>query len=580
MPDRRQFLSSLGGTVLGSALALRPSRADAAGLRPSTDRPPNVLFLSIDDINDWIGVYGGHPQAYTPNLDRLAERSTMFTRAYTSVPLCHPSRIATMTGMRPHNTGVYTGREGWRDQVPNAVHLAEHFRLHGYETLAGGKVYHHSQNFGDPGESWLWDHQLFPPRLIHNPDLEGSISGYPSVRLFDWGTPPIPEEEYGDHKVVDWCLDKLSQPRTKPFFFAAGLFRPHLPWYAPQRFFDMFPPESVVLPDYIEDDLVDVPPLGQRMVELYSRTEHVSTYGVWDDAVAAYLATIAYADYEVGRLLDGLAASEYADNTIVVVWSDHGFHLGEKLHWEKHALWEEATRIPLFIHVPDALGLPGSGSGPQASSRTVELVDLFPTLADLCDLPIPPQCDGRSLVPLLENAQAPWDRPVVSTWMFKNHSLRSERYRYIRYRDGTEELYDHEVDPLEWTNLAADPAYAEAKAAMVAHLPDSDRPVDIDPGIDPESGETLSVRSYPNPSNGPTSIEFMLRDASEVTVLVFSVEGRLIRTLVQGRRFGRGINRVPWDGASDDGTPLAGGMYLCVVQTAETHETQRIVLLP
>ncbi|WP_420454538.1 sulfatase-like hydrolase/transferase [Rubrivirga sp.] len=577
MPDRRQFLTSLGGTVLGSALGLAPSSADAA---PHRGAPPNVLFFSIDDINDWIGVYGGHPQAYTPNLDRLAQRSTMFTRAYCSVPLCHPSRIATMTGMRPHSSGVYTAQIGWQDQIPTAVHLADHFRSHGYETLAGGKVYHHTDKFGPPGETWLWDHQLFPPRLVHNPNLDGSLNGLPAIRGFDWGTPDAPEEEYGDHKVVDWCLDKLAQPRTRPFFFAAGLFKPHLPWYAPRRFFDLFPPQDVVLPEVIEDDLVDVPRIGWRMVERYTRTEHVSTYGIWDDAVAAYLATIAYADDQAGRLLDGLAASPHADNTIVVVWSDHGFHLGEKLHWEKNALWEEATRIPLFVHVPEALALPGSGTGGQVSGRTVELVDLFPTLTDLCGLPTPEQCDGQSLAPLLANPDAPWDRPALSTWMYQNHSLRTERYRYIRYRDGTEELYDHEVDPLEWTNVAGHPDYADVRAELEAQLPAHDVAVALDPDVDPETGETLGLRSYPNPTAGPATVEFVLREPTEVTVTVFTVHGRRVRQLADGRPFAAGLRTVEWDGTDDAGATLPGGLYLCVVRTPATRETRRIVLLP
>ena len=578
MPDRRQFLTSLGGAAIGSALAFRPAPSGSG--KPRTD-PPNVFFLSIDDINDWIGVYGGHPQAYTPNLDALAQRSTMFTKAYCSVPLCHPSRIATMTGIRPHNSGVYVAQVGWQEQIPGAVHLADHFRQHGYETLAGGKVYHHTDRFGPPGETWLWDQQLVPPRLEHNPNIDGSLNGIPAVRGFDWGTPQVPIEEYGDEKVVAWCLDRLNEPRTKPFFFAAGIFKPHLPWYAPQEFFDRFPVEDVILPTIIEDDLVDVPRIGRNFVDRYTRTEHIAEHGIWDDAVAAYLATISYADDLVGRLLAGLAASPYADNTIVVVWSDHGFHLGEKLHWEKNALWEEATRIPLFIQVPPSLG--GSGIAPgrgQASGRTVELVDLFPTLTDLCGLPTPEQCDGRSLAPLLANPEAEWDRPAVSTWMYKNHSLRTERYRFIQYRDGTEELYDHEVDPLEWTNVAGDPAYAAVRDALVARLPQTNRPVDIDPDLDPETGENLSLKSYPNPSAGPVNIEFVLREPTEVSVTIFSMLGREVRQLADGRSFAPGVRSIPWDGTDDTGARLPGGMYLCVVRTLETHETRRIVLLP
>ncbi len=581
MPDRRRFLSSLGstigGTVLGSTLGLAPS-ASARPRDPSAR--PNVLFLSVDDINDWIGVYGGHPDTRTPHMDALAGRSTMFTRAYCSVPLCHPSRIATMTGRRPHNTAVYSAQVGWRDVIPDALHLAAHFRSNGYETLSAGKVYHWTDKFGEPGEPWLWDHQIAPPPPPHRWQ-NGPLNGIPDTGNFDWGAPPgVAEQDFPDHKVVDWCLDKLLAPRPRPFFLAAGLYKPHLAWYAPQRFFDAFPPASVTLPEIIENDLDDVPQLGIDMTERFSRIDHIRENGIWDDAVAAYLACIAFADHQVGRLLDGLAASPHADNTIVVLWSDHGYHLGEKLHWEKNALWEEATRIPLMIHVPEALGGPGSEPGGQVSERTVELVDLFPTLTDLCGLPTPPDLDGQSLAPLLADPHAAWDRPALSTWLYKNHSLRTERYRLIRYRDDTEELYDHETDPLEWTNLALDPAYDALRAHLGAQLPTFDRYVPLDTSLDPETGEAMELSSYPNPSAGPVTVEFILPEPSPVTITVLTVTGRRVRALTEAESFGRGRGQVEWDGRDDNGGRLPGGLYLCVVRTATTSETRRIILLP
>ena len=543
---------------------------------------PNILFVSIDDINDWIGVYGGHPDTRTPHLDRFAQRAVTFDAAYTSVPLCHPSRIATMTGMRPSSTGIYTAQQGWREHIPHATHLAEHFRRNGYQTFAAGKVYHNTDRFGEVGEPWLWDEMTLHPRSLHNPSRDGVLNGLPNAGTFDWSPLDHTPGEFGDGVIVDWCLDRLRHPRSTPFFMACGLFRPHLPWYAPREFFDMFPPDRVTLPEILPNDLNDIPERGVDMADLLGRYDLVLESGLWAEAVAAYLACIAFADHLVGRLLDGLAASPHAHNTIVVVWSDHGYHLGEKLHWDKNALWEEATRIPLMIHVPEALRLPGSNSGGRRCPRTVELVDLFPTLADLCGLQALPQFDGRTLSPLLTEPERTWNRPVVSTWRWKNHSVRSERYRYIQYRDGTEELYDHAADPLEWNNLAGTPAAEGVTAELATWLPTENRLSDPVPpdNVDPETGELVIGEAYPNPASESVTIEVVLTMRTRITVTVYDMLGRRVRQVADDVSLGAGVNELTWDGRDDAGTEVPGGIYLCVVRTPTRAETRRLVRLP
>jgi arylsulfatase A-like enzyme len=296
--------------------------------------------------------------------------------------------------------------------------------------------------------------------------------------VFDWEPLDVPDEEMGDHQSVDWVIDQLGREHDRPFFLAAGIYKPHLPWYVPARYFDLFPLDSVELPDVLEGDLADVP---ERGIEIAYRGgeyhRHVLEAGQWPRAVQGYLASIAFADAQVGRLLDALDASPYARNTIVVLWSDHGWQLGEKEHWRKFALWENVSRIVLVVRVPE--GTPGLGQGTRAgtrSGRTVSLVDLFPTLLDLAGLPAREGLDGRSLVPLLADPVAPWDRPVVTTYEYGEHTVRDERWRYIRYIDGSEELYDHERDPEEWTNLAGDPARDSVKARLAAWLPSDPAP--------------------------------------------------------------------------------------------------------
>ncbi len=419
---------------------------------------PNVLFIAVDDLNDWTTFLGGYPGVNTPNLDRLARRGTFFTRTYCSAPACNPSRASLLCGVRPSTSGVYFNSNPWRVQLPDAVTLPQHFMAHGYKVHGGGKIFH--GGFRDP-QSW----QFYFPRPGDPVPKIRPANGIPHTAHFDWGPVDVDDDAMGDTRVTDWGVEFLGRKHQKPFFLAVGLFRPHLPWYVPKKYFHAYPLAEVKLPDVKEDDLDDVPPIGRRMARPGGDHAKVLKHNQWEKAVQGYLASITYADGQVGRLIDALDRSRYGRNTIVVLWTDHGWHLGEKLHWRKFTLWEEAGRVPLVFIVP-GLTKPGS-----RCDRTVSLLDLYPTLADLCGLPLGRQLDGKSIKPLLQDPARSWDRPVITTHGRNNHSVRSQRWRLIRYSDGTEELYDHQSDPMEWTNLAGDPKYAAAKNKLAAWLP-------------------------------------------------------------------------------------------------------------
>ncbi len=423
---------------------------------PAAEKP-NVLFIAVDDLNDWTGVLGGYPGIETPNLDRLAGRGVLFTRAYCSAPACNPSRASLLTGVRPSTSGVYHNSQPWRRALPDAVTLPQQFQAAGYRVWGGGKIYHGA--FPDP-PSW----QEYFKRPSDPQPKNRPVNGIAKTGHFDWGPVAVADEEMSDAIVTSWGIDFLKQKQPQPFFLAVGLFRPHLPWYVPQQYFDKYPLDSIKLPKVLENDLDDVPSIGQGFARLRDH-RNVTRTNNWEKAVQAYLASITFADAQVGRLLDALDASGYADNTIIVLWSDHGWHLGEKHHWRKFALWEEATRVTMMITAP-GLTQPGG-----RCERTVSLLDIYPTLCDLCGLDKPEALEGDSLKALLKDPAAEWTRPAVTTHGRNNHAARSERWRYIRYADGGEELYDHEADPLEWKNLAADERYAGVKAELEKYFP-------------------------------------------------------------------------------------------------------------
>jgi len=447
-------MNTLIQTLLITSVFASPLCAATA----NTQAKPNILFLAIDDLNDWIGVLDGYPGVQTPHLDRLAERGVLFTRAYCAAPACNPSRAALLTGVRPSTSGVYHNPQPFRNVLPDAVTLPQHFKANGYHVIGGGKIFHGS--FPDP-PSW---HEYFNRPPDPTPPKR-PVNGIKAGKHFDWGPLDVPDEAMSDYKVAQWGIDYLQKKHDKPFFLAVGFFRPHLPWYVPRKYFDRYPLDKIVLPKVKDDDLDDIPEIGRQIARPEGDHRKVLEAKQWTKAVQGYLASITFVDTCVGRILDALGKSDYADNTIIVMWSDHGWHLGEKKHWRKFTLWEEATRAPVMFVVP------GMTKPAQRCDRTISYIDLYPTLVELCGLPAVSRLEGTSIVPLLKRPDTPWDHPAVTTYGRGRHGVRSERWRYIRYDDGTEELYDHESDPMEWTNLAEKPQFIAIKKELARHLP-------------------------------------------------------------------------------------------------------------
>jgi arylsulfatase A-like enzyme len=430
-------------------------------------KKPNVLFIAIDDLNHWVGYLGRNKQTATPNIDRLAARGVHFTRAYCAAPSCTPSRAALMSGLRPSTTGVYDNHNEWRPHLPPEKCLPAQFRSAGYRALGAGKIYHGVRRSE-------WDDYLNegadrdPNRPAGRAQLPaGADAGVGGIRFAPLDCDDADLPDYG---VADYGIAQLGKTHDKPFFLAVGFHKPHMPWNVPKKWYEKFPLDAIQLPPTIENDLADVPAAGVKMARPNGDHARMVESGRWKEAVRGYLAAIAYTDMNVGRLLDALDRSEHKDNTIIVLWGDHGWHLGEKQHWRKFALWEEATRAPLIWVAP------GVTPANVPCERPVDFMSIYPTLMDLCSLPVPPHVEGKSIRPLLKDPAAPWDAPALTTYLFNNHAVRSEGWRYIRYADGAEELYDHAADPLEHTNLAGKPEHAERKRELAQHLPAKNAP--------------------------------------------------------------------------------------------------------
>ena len=466
---------------------------------------PNVLLISVDDMNDWVGCIGGYPAVLTPNIDALANRGVAFTNAHCPSPLCNPSRSAILTGRAPHRSGVYSNDHWWRPTQQDVVTLPEHLRANGYTTACAGKVFHHTDGFNPP-DQWdeilpmIWDDpwDRVNYRWVKDepvPDWHPMNGLEPYFHETDWGPIAKPWSEWGDVQAIEWASRFLDRDHEKPFFLAVGTFRPHIPWYAPPRYFDRYPRAGLRMPRVFDSDLENLPEGGQTMAA-FKRNEYEKMVdgGEWENAVQAYLACISFTDEMIGQLIGALDASPHAEDTAIVFYSDNGYHLGEKKHFTKCTLWERSTHVPFIVVPPGraprtrlqgAAPAPlGERSGaevgpastaawrPSVQRRSVNLQDIYPTVLDMCGLDAPDSgIDGESLLPNIVDPMRPIDRPAITTYLRGNHAVRIDEWRYIRYEDGGEELYHTSEDPDERDNLADDGGYVALRRDLASFVP-------------------------------------------------------------------------------------------------------------
>ncbi len=463
--DRRGFDDALPVKlrIFLSLLALLGS------LHAAEKKKLNVLFIAVDDMNNDLGCFG-QALAHSPNLDRLAKQGVRFDRAYCQFPLCSPSRSSVMTGLRPDTTRVFDLSYRFRTGMPDVVTMSQAFMNGGYYAARVGKIYHYG-NPGDIGTSGLDDapswKEVVNPAGRDKTTLEPEITNYTPKRglgsaMSFLGDKTGKDEEHTDGKVATEAIRLLEAHKGEPFFLAVGFYKPHTPYVAPQKYFDLHPLAKMTLPAIAPgfENAVPAPAL--------TSTKPWPYFGVTPDQAReckqAYYAAISFVDAQIGRVLDALDRLKLRDNTVVVFWSDHGYHLGEHGLWMKQSCFEESARVPMIIAAP------GKAAG-QSCVRTVELIDLYPTLTDLAGIAAPKNLEGASLRPLLENPKAEWKRPAfsqVQRGAFPGHSVRTERWRYTEWDGGRQgaELYDHEADPQELKNLAADSKFAATVAEM------------------------------------------------------------------------------------------------------------------
>ena len=418
-------------------------------------RAPNVLFIAVDDLNHWLTFLGRNPQAKTPNFDRLARMGTAFTHAYCAVPACEPSRCALMGGRRPWVSGCYKNGHDWKKHQPSGEGLAAQFLKAGYYVAGAGKIYHSMEYHQDEWTEYMSKAGYSP----NGPNVQ-KMDGYHD----DVTHPNLKDDDLIDWHVTNYIIERLGRNSDKPFFLACGLYKPHLPFVAPRKYYEAFPLDSIQLPPHRKDDLDDIPPAGQKMARNGDHPKFLKS-GRWKAAIQSYLATCAYTDMNLGRLLEAYEKSPQRDNTIIVLWTDHGWSLGEKEHWRKFALWEEPTRTPMIWVVP-GMTTPGT-----KCSATVDLMNIYPTLCKLTGLTKPEHVSGYDMSGLLKDPNSSWEYPAITTHGFQNHAVRTASHRYIRYANGDEELYDSVGDPFEYKNLANDPAYNKVKSKMASWLP-------------------------------------------------------------------------------------------------------------
>jgi arylsulfatase A-like enzyme len=453
----------------------------SVALSAAAAEPPNVILFATDDLCDWVGPLG-YEQALTPNMDRLAKRGVVFTNAHAPATFCAPSRSAIFTGQYASTTGCYTTEVFFYDH-PNLRPLQVSFKDGGYATCGAGKLFHHPAGYLDlrgwdeyfvrtekqkragwPLDSW-GDGTPIPQPYPHSAYNRGGIpvNGF----FLEWG--PVPdarEEEMADTIRVNWACDVLRRKHDKPFCLAIGLYAPHFPNYVPQKYFDLYDVKQIKVPPYKADDLDDLPPkIRQAKIHRSRIHQRLAELGAVEDAIRGYLASVSYADAMLGRIMETLRTSPYRENTVVVLWSDHGYHHGEKGHWGKHTLWERTTNVP-FIWAG-----PGIASGVTVNA-TVSLIDMYPTFIELCGLPTVEGLEGQSLAGVLRHPSTATDRNVYVPYVVSGgYAIVNAQWRYIHYSDSTEELYDVRKDPNEWYNLANGAAYEAVKQQLRKSAP-------------------------------------------------------------------------------------------------------------
>ncbi len=420
---------------------------------------PNVLFIAVDDLNHWIGHFDRNKQTKTPNIDRLAAMGVSFTNAQCAAPVCNPSRAALLSGKRPGTTGIYDNNTPFAKVLKPEESLVMHVKNAGYNTLGTGKLWH-------GGLGWKEQWTTIQEETVKKGKVsDRSVGGLAFGPIIEGG-----DEAVSDTSIADYGISELGKTHEKPYFLTLGFHKPHMPWNVPQKYYDMHPLAEIQLPPTKEGDLSDIPPMGVKMAKPDGDHTNIVASGRWKEAVQAYLATITYLDGQIGRVLDAYDNSPHKDNTIIVFWGDHGWHLGEKEHWRKFALWEEATRAP-FIWVVPGVTKPGG-----VCKSPVDFMSVYPTLCDLTSLPKPAWLEGDNIKNLLDDPAAAWTGVGVTTFGQNNHAVRNDRWRYIRYADGGEELYDHSNDEYEWTNLATNPEHTALKAELARHFPTTNVP--------------------------------------------------------------------------------------------------------
>ncbi|MDB4271202.1 sulfatase [bacterium] len=485
-------------------------------------KQPNVLFLAVDDMNDWIGCLNTTPSAITPNIDRLAARGVNFTNAHTPGVYCAPARAAIFSGQFASTTGCYQSADYFTDH-PEIEGLQTSFSMAGYTTLGVGKLFHHREGSIDVRgwdhfflrkesqrkEGWTldnWSEETpFPDPFPASPFNKGKkVTG---GLFLEWaGLPNESEEKMADTIRVNWAVDQLKKEHDKPFFLACGIYAPHFPNYCPQKYFDLYDRDAIELPPYKADDLDDLPAKIRKAKTGRSRIhKELEEKGAVKDAIHGYLACMSYADAMMGRVLDALEASPHADNTIVVLWSDHGYHHGEKYDWGKHTLWERTSNVP-FIWAG-----PGVKKG-AVTDVTASLIDMYPTFVEMCGLPKPHQkLDGTSLAQTLAKPEEAKDRDVYLPYMDPGEfAIINKDWRYISYGEHGEELYDLKADPNEWHNLAEKSEHAATKEMLRKSAPKEFAPANPKRNISKDliiEGETFRWIKNPGKESKPKAPE-------------------------------------------------------------------------